>query len=247
MTERNGSSAVPKDQSGVDLAHTLTVVARALQAEPDLQRTVEGIVKTVTETVPGAEDAGVSLREGRDLRTVAATSDLVRRLTDIEHDLQEGPCVQAESQHRVYCIDDMAHDTRWPRFAAAATDLGIQSMLGYRLFISGRTLGALDLYSSEANAFDGSAERIGELFAAHAAIALIGSAEHAEWRTALSSRDVIGMAKGILMLREHLTDEQAFSLMVTTSQKANIKILDIATWLVDTTNEAAANRAHPAP
>jgi transcriptional regulator with GAF, ATPase, and Fis domain len=231
-------SSVPgADRLIVDVAQTLSEVARSLQGEPDLQRTVELIVKAVTETVPGAEDAGVSVREGRRvLRTVTATSEMVRRLNDIEHELQEGPCIQAELEHRVYRIHDMAHETRWPRFAAAAADVGIQSMLGYRLFVKGRTLGTLDLYSTKADAFDDDAERIGELFAAHAAIAMIGSTERAEFKTALSSRDVIGMAKGILMQRERLTDEEAFNLIITTSQNANIKVSDLASWIVETTN-----------
>jgi hypothetical protein len=81
-------------------------------------------------------------------------------------------------------------------------------MLGYKLFTSGRTLGTLDLYSSEPNAFDAESEVVGEVFAAHAAIALLGSTQQAEWQTALNSRDTIGMAKGILMHRERLTDVQ---------------------------------------
>jgi GAF domain-containing protein len=179
----------------------------------------------------------VSLREGGILRTVAATGDLARRLNAIEHELDEGPCVQAE--HRSYRIDDMSTDTRWPRFAAAAHAHGVRSMLGYRLFTSGRTLGALDLYSSKLNAFNAESEVVGELFAAHAAIALIGSTQQAEWKTALNSRDTIGMAKGILMHRERLTEELAFTLLVSASQKANIKIHDLAVWLVDETNDTA--------
>ena len=110
-----------------------------------MQHVVEGIVAAVTETVPGAEQAGVSLREGRILRTVAAAAQ--------------------------------AH--------------GVRSMLGYRLFTNGRTLGALDLYSSKLNAFDAEAEVVGELFTAHTAIALIGSTQQAEWQTALNSRDTM--------------------------------------------------------
>jgi GAF domain-containing protein len=163
----------------VDVAQALSDVARSLEAEPDLQRVVEGIVAAVTETVPGAEQAGVSLREGGILRTVAATGDLARRLNAIEHELDEGPCVQAVVEHRSYRIDDMSTDTRWPRFAAAAQAHGARSMLGYRLFTSGRTLGALDLYSSKLDAFNAESEVVGELFAAHAAIALIGSTQQA--------------------------------------------------------------------
>lgn len=223
----------------VDIAEALRDVARSLQAERDVQHVVRGIVAAVIDTVPGAEAAGVSLWEGKVLRTVAATSDLVSRINAIEHELDEGPCVQAVRDQRSYRIDDMSTDTRWPRFAAAAATHGTQSMLGYRLFTSGLTLGALDIYSSKINAFDAQAEVIGELFAAHAAIALVGSTQRADWQAALSSRDIIGMAKGILMHRERISDEQAFALLVATSQRAGIKLYDLAVWLVDDANEAA--------
>jgi GAF domain-containing protein len=223
----------------VDVAEALRDVARSLEAEPDLEHVLGAIVVSVTATVPGAEQAGVSLREGKLLQTVASTSDLTKRINNIEHELDEGPCLQALLDHRSYRIDDMSQDTRWPRFAAAAEAHGVRSMLGYKLFTSGRNLGTLDLYSSKLNAFDADSEIIGELFAAHAAIALIGSTRQAEFRRALSSRDTIGIAKGILMQRERLTDDEAFKLLVYTSQKANIKLHDLAAWLVDNVNNTA--------
>ncbi|MGB8210497.1 MAG: GAF and ANTAR domain-containing protein [Mycobacterium sp.] len=223
----------------VDVAQALRDVARSLEAEPDLQHVLEAIVASATATVPGAEQAGVSIREGKRLQTVASTSDLTKRINNIEHELDEGPCLQALLDSRSYRIDDMSQDTRWPRFAAAAEAHGIRSMLGYKLFTSGRTLGTLDLYSSTPNAFDAEAEVVGEVFAAHAAIALLGSTQQAEWQIALNSRDTIGMAKGILMHRERLTGEQAFNLLVSTSQNANIKLHDLAAWLVDNANNTA--------
>ncbi|MDT5047479.1 MAG: hypothetical protein QOG75_3353 [Mycobacterium sp.] len=224
----------------VDVAQALRDVARSLEAEPDLQHVLAAIVASVTGTVPGAEHAGVSLREGKLLHTVASTSDLTKRINNIEHELDEGPCLQALLDHHSYRIDDMSQDTRWPRFAAAAEAHGVRSMLGYKLFTSGRNLGALDLYSSKRNAFDADSEIIGELFAAHAAIALIGSTQQAEFRRALSSRDTIGIAKGILMQRERISDDQAFNLLVSTSQNANIKLHDLAEWLVDNVNNTAS-------
>jgi GAF domain-containing protein len=223
----------------IDVAQALRDVARSLEAEPDLQHVLEAIVASATDTIPGAEDAGVSLREGKRLQTVASTSDLTTRINNIEHELGEGPCLQALLDHRSYRVDDMSQDTRWPRFAEAAEAHGVRSMLGYKLFTSGRSLGALDLYSTKLNAFDADSEVIGELFAAHAAIALTGSTQQVEFRRALSSRDTIGMAKGILMQRELITDDQAFNLLVCTSKKANIKVHDLADWLVDNVNDTA--------
>src|SRR5271155_325922 len=101
----------------VDVAQALRDVARSLEAEPDLEHVLGAIVKSVTDTVPGAEHAGVSLYEGKLLQTVASTSDLTKRINTIEHELNEGPCLQALLDHRSYRIDDMSTDTRWPRFA----------------------------------------------------------------------------------------------------------------------------------
>ena len=123
----------------VDVAQALSDVARSLEAEPDLQHVVEGIVVAVTDTVPGAEQAGVSLREGNILRTVAATNDLVKRLNAIEHELNEGPCVQAFLEHRSYRINDMSQDTRWPRSSPCCAGGGVApslfagAILGHRV------------------------------------------------------------------------------------------------------------------
>jgi len=223
----------------VDVAQALRDVARSLEAEPDLKHVLAAIVASVTDTVPGAEQAGVSLYEHKLLQTVASTSDVTDRINTIEHELDEGPCLQALLDHRSYRIDDTSTDTRWPRFAAAAEAHGVRSMLGYKLFTTGRTLGTLDLYSSIPNAFDAESEVVGEVFAAHAAIALLGSTQQNEWQTALNSRDTIGMAKGILMQRERISDVQAFNLLVSTSQNANIKLHDLAVWLIDNANNTA--------
>jgi GAF domain-containing protein len=221
------------------VAQALRDVARSLEAEPDLPHVLGAIVASVTDTVPGAEHAGVSLYERKLLQTVASTSDLTKRINNIEHELDEGPCLQALLDHRSYRIDDTSTDTRWPRFAAAAEAHGVRSMLGYKLFTSGRTLGTLDLYSSTPNAFDAESEVVGEVFAAHAAIALLGSTQQAEWQTALNSRDTIGIAKGILMQRERISDVQAFNLLVSTSQNANVKLHNLAAWLIENANNAA--------
>ncbi len=229
----------PAQNPLVDVARALSDVARSLEAQPDLHHTVGGIAAAVTDTVSGAEDAGVSLWEGESLRTVAATSDLVEQVNNLEHELNEGPCLDALHMGRTYRIDDMTHERRWPRFAAAARAHGIQSMLGYGLFTSGRTLGALGLYSTQPSAFDGEAEIVGELFAAHAAIALLGSTQYSELQAALNSRHIIGMATGILMNRDGLTVDHAFDVLVSASRDADVKVHDVARWLVAQTNNTA--------
>ncbi|WP_246182766.1 ANTAR domain-containing protein [Mycolicibacterium grossiae] len=77
---------------------------------------------------------------------------------------------------------------------------------------------------------------IGELVAQHASVALVGSKAEAQFDRALASRDVIGQAEGILMHRENLSSTAAFALLLKTSQNSNLKLVDIARWLVDEHN-----------
>jgi hypothetical protein len=48
-------------------------------------------------------------------------------------------------------------------------------MLSFRLFVEQGTLGALNFYSKRTSAFDDDSPRIGEVFAADAAVALEGA------------------------------------------------------------------------
>ena len=230
MTERDSTT----------MTELLGSVVRTLEPEPDMEQTVERIVKTAVATVPGTEFAGVSLLEGGRMRSIAPTNELVATLDALQHELGEGPCVDAVFDRPIYRVAEIATDERWPKFASAAAEQGIKSMLGVRLFTTSTTLGALNLYSSEAGAFDEDAEHVTDLFAAHAAIALAGSRRQEQLRQALRTRDTISMAKGILMQRHKISDEQAFSLLVQASQRSNRKLHDIAGLLVREMNAAKA-------
>jgi len=128
----------------------------------------------------------------------------------------------------------MTREDRWPDFTRRALDLGIRSMLSFQLYVAEDTLGALNLYSDQAAAFTDESENIGLLFAAHAALAMAGARNHDDLTRALSMRDLIGQAKGILMERHRLTADQAFALLVRASQRTNTKLTDIARNLADT-------------
>ncbi|MFF5988076.1 GAF and ANTAR domain-containing protein [Prauserella flavalba] len=237
MTDELTHAAGPGEPEG--LAGVLSKIARSLEPEPDVERTVEQIVAATALTVPGVEHAGISFVERGEIRSVAPSNDLVAKLDQWQHELREGPCVDAIFDDPVYRTGDLALDDRWPRFGERATGGGIRSMLCFRLFTSKTVLGALNLYSSVPDAFDAECERIGELFAAHAAIALAGSRGLEQLQDALRTRDVIGMAKGILMQRHGVGPDRAFELLVQASQHTNIKLRDAAEWLV---NDSARGR-----
>ncbi len=97
-----------------------------------------------------------------------------------------------------------------------------------RLFIEEDTLGALNLYSTEEDAFDDTDVSLASVFAVHAAVAMSSAKREHDLEAKADTRDLIGRAKGILMAREHVTDERAFDLLRQASQRLNVKVVDIA-------------------
>lgn len=231
--DSSSPTGVPETSGASEgLAAQLGDLARYLQAQDDAEATLQGIVETAVHTVPGAAYAGVAVVARRKLmHTPAASADLVRKVDRAQIELEQGPCLAALYDERTVALPDTSSEPRWPRFAARAAELGIGSMLSFRLYVTGDDLGALNLYSPDAQAFDADSQRVGLLFAAHAAVALASAQQVTQLKQAVDTRDLIGQAKGILMERHKLTADQAFVLLVRASQHTNTKLVDIAEYL----------------
>ncbi|MEV6898720.1 GAF and ANTAR domain-containing protein [Amycolatopsis sp. NPDC051372] len=207
----------PDHPAPESLSSVLGALARTLQAEPDVGSTVAAIVKAAVDHIAGAEHAGISLVESGQVRTVAPTSEVVNTVDEIQYRTGEGPCLDAIAQHEIFRTSNLLDETRWPAFTPEAAKAGIRSMLSYRMFVNDDTLGALNLYSTRLNAFSDTTEQEGQVFATHAAVALVGAQTEAQLHAAIESRDVIGMAKGILMQRHDIDAVQAFRMLVESS------------------------------
>ncbi len=162
----------------------------------------------------------------------APSDDLVLRCDETQEALGEGPCLDAIWQQETVVVDDFVTDGRWPRFAAHASELGAASLISFRLYVQDDTLGALNLYGGRDVRFGQEARLIGEVFAAHAALALSEARQYRQLNEALASRDAIGQAKGLLMAQHNITARRAFDLLVRASQDANIKLTEVASWLI---------------
>jgi hypothetical protein len=238
--EARAGAADEQPNLAVDLSVLMGRLARALQQEHAcVEDTLQAITAAAVCEVPGARHAGVSLVTGRrSVRSRAATDPIVEQLDGMQTDLGEGPSLNSIwQQHTVRC-DDMTSERRWPRFAAAAQERGIASSLSVQLFVAEDNLGALNLYSDTPMAFDEASEDVGLIFAAHAAVALVGAQREAQLLQALLSRDLIGQAKGILMERYKITGDKAFLFLARLSQDTNTKLHDIAEEIIDTVQES---------
>ncbi|MEN3360096.1 MAG: hypothetical protein V7637_4078, partial [Mycobacteriales bacterium] len=144
--------------------------------------------------------------------------------------------LDAIAEHHTFRSHDLAAEARWPLFARRAADrTGIRSMLAYRLFTDQDTLGSLNLYAATPQSFTDDVLPVGAVFAAHAAMAFAQAREveqisHLE--QAMASNRTIGTAIGLLMARRHLSSDEAFELLRSTSQLSNRKLRDLAEQVV---------------
>jgi GAF domain-containing protein len=231
VRQARGSHGQPIESG---LAREMSELARELQAESDHQKLLGRIIGAAVSDIPHATYAGLSLFTKHRVHTDAASDPLVEQVDQAQYAAGEGPCLEAGRTEKTVRADDLEHERRWPTFAARAVALGVRAMLSVQLFVENDAMGALNLYSHEAEAFDDDDENIALLLGAHAAVAMSASRMRANFDIALSSRDLIGQAKGILMERYKIDGMQAFEMLVWASQHSHMKLRDVAQQLAET-------------
>jgi GAF domain-containing protein len=222
------------------LASRLSGLARSLRAQSNVEDTLTEAVQSALTLIPRASEASISMVKAR-RRVVsrAASGELPRLVDEVQTRTGQGPCMDAALRTRVVRVPDISQDTRWPRFTGEAWDAGARSILAIPLFVNGDNLGALNLYGADTGVFGTEDEQIGALIATHAAVALADARDIRDLNNALTSRDLIGQAKGILMERYDLSADQAFVVLTTASTTTNRKLVDVADELTRTGNLAA--------
>jgi GAF domain-containing protein len=200
----------------------------------DLDAMLATTCKLAVATIRGAQHCGIALVEERRVRTAGASDGVPATVDQIQYDTGEGPCLDAIRKHHVFETTDLGADERWPAFTLRAVrETGVRSMLSFRLYADDNTMGSLNLYSPEVDAFDDDDRHVGLIFAAHAAVALSHAQVIGHLERALLTRDVISTAKGILMAASGVSDGEAFDLLRRASQRANVKLRVIAQLIID--------------
>jgi GAF domain-containing protein len=218
-----------------DLARRMADLARASAAPRSVDDVLSGVTATAMELIPGTDSAGVLLvGTGGKFESLAGTSDLPHRLDELQMTFNEGPCVEAALDEVIVRTDDFRSEPRWPKYSPAVVEIGVLSGLSIKLYTADRTAGALNLFAFKPNAFDAADETTGVVLAAHAAAAILASRQGEQLESALSTRDRIGQAKGIIMERFGVNDVQAFEMLRRLSQDSNTRLIDIAQRVIDT-------------
>ena len=228
---RASAEQLRREKERERITHTtegLAVIARLLETG-SVHETLQQIVDLAVHSVPGCEQAGISLVHGRKLGNPAASHEVALRVDAAQFEVGEGPSLDAMSESVIFTVDDLVTDVRWPAFCARArTETGVVSLLAVQLFARERTLGALLLLSSRPAAFGEEARAVAAIFAPLAAAVVDAAQTEEGLQLALKNRDVIGQAKGILMERHKISDEEAFEQLRGASQRLNIRLSTLA-------------------
>ncbi|MGI5498893.1 ANTAR domain-containing response regulator [Lentzea sp. CA-135723] len=218
----------------------------AFTGEESLDDALQRVAETAARALPDADAVTVSVVTDTRPHTAAATDRDLVELDQQQYDSGRGPCL--ESAHALKPIRAVIgeHRESWPEFETAAEKAGVRAYLSVPVIIPAsdnaeeRHIGTLNLYSYTATAFDPFDEGLMRLFTT-AASATITSAQR--WRhsqnqvshleRALASRAVIEQAKGVLMAVHSCTADEAFSMLVEQSQRANTKLREVAATLLE--------------
>jgi GAF domain-containing protein len=211
-------------------------LARVVLARRELSDILHEVTEIAREAL-GADAASITLIRDAPF-TAAHVGQLALDADEMQYKRDHGPCLDAGRTGTVLLVTDMRTETRWPEYARDAAAREVLAALSVPLPFQEATIGALNIYSSEAGAFRDAISAAEEV-AAFVAVA-VGNADAyaeasslaAQMQEAMKSRAVIDMAKGILIAQRQCSPDEAFTILSRASQRSNRKLRDIAHALV---------------
>lgn len=215
----------------------------------DLDQTIATVVSFARHSLT-ADTATITLiRPACLLISLGATDLAARQADNLQHQLGEGPCLQASLDHQPdhrpgqrlgyqsVAAADIGADPRWPAWGPQAANLGLRSILSVSLrTATGQRLGSLNLYGYSFRRHTRADHETAHLFAAHATAAIAAAIQTDKLQQALTSRTIIGQAQGVLIARYRLTAETAIDALRRYSQDTNTKLHTLAHEIVQTGN-----------
>ena len=219
----------------------LRELSRVTLVDRTLTEVLTEIVAIASRQVPGAESTSITLLRGEKAFTAAHHGEMALAADELQYARGYGPCMDAGRGGVMLRIDDMRTEVRWPDYVATVQETGVRSSLSVPLPYQGSIIGALNIYSTQPEAFATPAALEAGLETAEVVAIAVANAD-AHWQVseqarnmglAMESRAVIEQAKGVLMAQRHVTAEQAFEILREASQRYNRKLRDIALGIVE--------------
>jgi GAF domain-containing protein len=229
-------------QPGDDLRleEVLTQLAVTLLRATSLKDDLEGLCRVTCRLIAPCSGASVSMQVEGEPTTVAVTDRVTLQLDLAQYEGGDGPCVTALGGETVR-IGYLAADERFPHFARGAADRRVNSVLSTPAIDHGQTVGSLNIYSHQRDAFDDRAQDTALIMAAEVAHALVRSAVLS---TARTTRDqlqeqhdeatLVARAQGALMALQDCSIAQAGDLIRIAAHDNGERLRDTAERILST-------------
>jgi GAF domain-containing protein len=230
-------------------ADTYQALAGVVLVGRELDDVLGEICDIANRALVGAESTSITLVRGDRAWTAAHTGQLALDADELQYEEGYGPCMDAGRTGMLMLVRDMRTEDRWPSYTPQVVERGVLSSLSVPLPFQGSTIGALNNYAREVDAFSEDDVRLGEEIVTYIGTAIMNADAHAgatataqQMREALESRKIIDMALGILIATHHCSPDEAFAILSRASQNHNRKLRELARTLV----ESEAGLADPA-
>jgi len=227
---------------------TLVELADNLVDDYDVIDVLTVLSDRCVETVD-VDAAGVMLAwPGGELQFVASSSDSMRVLELFQIQVDEGPCVDCYRDGQPIVNHMLGSDNdRWPRFTPRSIKLGFTSVNCVPLRLRGRTIGALNFFSSHEGLLTVEDVAVARGFADVATIAILQhqSSQNAntlndQLSNALNSRIIIEQAKGMIRQATDSGMDEAFDRMRAHARNHNEGLTEVAIAVVSNSIDPVA-------
>jgi GAF domain-containing protein len=206
-----------------------------LHPDQDLPATLHQAVVAAKQLFD-ADAAGIMLvdLDGR-LRWASASDQRAQSLEDNQEVFAAGPCMEAYTSGRPAMMHDATMERRWGEITLTMVEVQIRSGLSVPIDLGGGPIGTLDVYAVDPRGWDQSEVTALQAYAGIVA-SLLGAAAKAELKgtladqlqVALESRGLIERAKGALMERERLDDQEAFTHLRRAARSSGRRLSEVA-------------------
>ncbi|MFI6868940.1 GAF and ANTAR domain-containing protein [Nocardia sp. NPDC050406] len=241
----DGSDSVEAFAAG--LAELTAVVL----STPTVEQALHDTVAITAKILPGKPMVAVTLHIDEDPVTIASSGPHAQVIDELQHSHGLGPCLQAIESGRTVTSPDLIEEHRWGGYPSRMLAEGIRCVLSEPLLVRDATVGSLNVYSVQPQAFSERDKQSIVVTAAHAAVLLDAvtrmrrQAELTEQlQAALASRTVIDQALGIVMAQRKCGVDAAFEALRQASQRRNVKVAAVAADLIRVTTGAEPGTTH---
>jgi GAF domain-containing protein len=225
-----------------------------LHPDQDLTATLQQAVQAAKQLFE-ADAAGVMLVDiDGQLRWASASDERAQTLEDNQEVFAAGPCMEAFTTGRPAVMHDATMERRWGEITLTMVEVQIRSGLSVPVDLGGGPIGTLDVYAADRRGWDQSevtalqayAGVVASLLSAAAKAQLKGTLAE-QLQVALDSRGLIERAKGALMERERLDDQEAFTHLRRAARSSRRKLTDVAREVADGQPLPRTRPARPKP